>query len=502
MMTRRAIDRLLPSAIILAVVGTLFSQTRHFGLLGFDCYPIIVTSRVASLADLIGNFTESLMDGRYTGEFYRPLSNLSFAVDHAVWGLNPAGYQLTSALLLAGCAWAVWLLATRLLGAGARFGSSLALAVFVLSSLHFEVLPVPPRRPELLCCLFVALALALQLSPRALATEKPSPWPALATLLAVASKESGFIVPVLVALAVFLYSDRPGLSGRVRHVTRLLVPHLAAVAIMIVIRVLVLGGMGGHRTFSVGDIFSSVGLALQVVANGLLLPQPAMSGALVGRWLLTALLFALAVTLVWSALRTRRPDEPQPMPFAPKTVIVAVAWIGLLGLTYAAAGLIGPWYLLLPLAGWALLTGALAERLLSLAGGDARPLGWLATATLTLLVGLLVWQSSYSPVFRHYDEWERATTAADTFLDRAQSLIEDAAPGSVVEAPPMPVWAAPKNDGPTVRGAAIFADYSIQAWAELVFPGRKVRVIYAGPDVPPPAADEIVLLITRRLDGV
>ena len=51
MTIRRVLERFLPSAIIVAVVGALFSQTRHYGLLGFDCYPIIITSRIESLRD-------------------------------------------------------------------------------------------------------------------------------------------------------------------------------------------------------------------------------------------------------------------------------------------------------------------------------------------------------------------------------------------------------------------------------------------------------------------
>ena len=501
MTIRRVLERFLPSAIIVAVVGALFSQTRHYGLLGFDCYPIIITSRIESLRDLIGSFTEQLMDGRYSGGFHRPLLNLSFAVDHAVWGLDPLGYQLTNALLLAGCAWVLWLLLRRLLGDEGWFGAFVGLTLFVLSSLHFEVLPVPPRRPELLCCLFTALALALQLSPRALVATRPPLWPALATLLAIASKESGYVVPALIALAVFLYSARPTLLERGRHVVRVLLPHVAVVALMILARLLVLGGMGGHRSISVAEIFSSAPLAMHVVSNGLLLPQPAMSGSVAGRWLLAGLALSLAATLIWTAIRGRS-EGPQALPSASKTSIVALTWIALLGLIYAAAGLIGPWYLLQPLAGWALLAGALAQRLFALTDHHERRLGWLATAALTLLVGLLVWQSSYSPVFRHYDQWERATSAAETFLGQTRSIIEAAPDGSVVEAPPMPAWVANRGRGPAVQGAAVFADYSVQAWVELTFPRRRIRVAYAGPDLGPPSADEVLLLITRRVDDL
>jgi hypothetical protein len=462
---------------------------------------MIISSRVGSPADLIGNLTEKLMDGRYSSDFYRPLTSLSFAFDHALWGLNAFGYQLTNALLLAASAWALWFLLRRLLGPRAWFGTLLGLSVFVLSSLQFEVLPVPPRRPELLCCLFMALALALQLSPRALRAQRPPLWPAFLTLLAIASKESGFVLPVLTALVVGLYSEHPTLRERLRHVGLTLVPHVAVVLLMIVIRLLLLGGMGGHRSISLGEVFSSAPQALHVVASGLLLPQPAMSASVLGRLLLAGLLLALTVTLIWAALRARSGGGPRTLPRGSKASIVALTWIGLLGVIYSAAGLIGPWYLLLPLAGWALLTGALAERLLDLTDENERPLAWLAIASVTLLVSLLVWQSSYSPVFRRYGEWERATSVSDSFLSETRSIIEAAADGTVVEAPPLPQWVSNRGQGHAVRGAAVLADYSVQAWADLIFPRRNVRVVQAGPDIRPPDPDEVVLLITRRLEG-
>jgi hypothetical protein len=499
-MARRVLERLVPPAIVAAVVGALFSQTRHYGLLGFDSYPIIATSRVGSLTDLLGNFTEKLMDGRYPSDFHRPLINFSFALDDAVWGLDAFGYQLTNALLLALCAWAMWGLLRRLLGPDAWLGSLIGMLVFLLSALQYEVLPVPPRRPELLCCLFTALALRLQLAPRALRAQSPPVWPAVATLLAVASKESGFVIPVLVAVTVALYADRPTLRERVRQVATALVPHLAAVAIMVIARFAVLGGLGGHRSLRLSGVLTDVPAALRIILDGLLLPQPAMVQSIPGRWLLAVLPVALIATLVWAELRARkRPDRRAGSPPA-KAAVVGLAWVALLGLTYAAAGLIAPWYLVLPLAGWAILAGSMTEHLLALACEDERPTRWLAQTSLALLIALLVWQASYSPLFRRYDEWERATFASETFLQETQARISSADVGMVVQAPPLPTWVAPRTEGPTIRGAAIFADYSVQAWADLTLPERNVRVAYATADTPPPAANEILLLITRRLE--
>jgi len=495
---RRPLARFIPLATIVLLVGALFRQTSAYGLLGFDTYPLIISSRVQSLADFFGNFVERLMDGRYPGDFYRPLLNFTFAADHAIWGLEPFGYQLTNALLLAGCACAVWVLLRRLLGADALLGSTVGLLVFLLSPLLFEVLPVPPRRPELLCCGFMALALGLQLSPRSLRSRGLAVWPAVVTLLAIASKETAFVQPVLVAVAVTLYSERPGLQ-RLLHAATATSLHLAAAAIMMFARLLVLGSIGGHRSLSTSDVAAAVPRALRVLLEQLVWPQPAMRAALPAVWLLVALGLALTATLVLSRTRTKRGKAAVSRPF--KTAIVGLLWIALLALTYAAAGLVGPWYLLLPLAGWALLTGALVESLFGLVEHDDTGLRWAALASSALLVMLLVWQASYSPLLRRYDEWQRASSAANAFLGETRSVIEAASAGDTVEAPPLPTWVPPRADGPTIRGAAIFDDYSVQAWVELVFPERDLRVRYASEEVAPPAANEVLLLITRRRES-
>ena len=274
--SRRALARFFPATIIVAVVGALFAQTRHVGLLGFDAYPIIAASRVQSLGDLLGTFTENLMDGRYPSEFYRPLVNLTFAWDHAVWGLDPFGYQLTNALLLAGCAWALWALLQRLLGPGGWLGAGVGLLVFLLSPLQFEVLPAAPRRAELMCCALMALALAWQLSPRLLRAPRQTAWPALATLLAIASKETGFVVPLLVLAAVCLYSERDTPAGRARHALAATVPHLAVAGLMFGLRLALLGGIGGHQSVTATGVAAVTPTALESDGAWLTLSRPTL----------------------------------------------------------------------------------------------------------------------------------------------------------------------------------------------------------------------------------
>jgi hypothetical protein len=140
-------------ALVLAAAVAAHRPFLALGHLGWDTYPLILTSRIASATDLAGAFGEELMDGRYpNGHFYRPVTTLSFALDHAAWGLAPSGYHLTDLVLLLACALGVAALGRRLLGPGV--GPLAAALLFALHPLHVEILPVAARRADTLAQLF------------------------------------------------------------------------------------------------------------------------------------------------------------------------------------------------------------------------------------------------------------------------------------------------------------------------------------------------------------
>ena len=145
--------------------------------------------------------------------------------------------------------------------------------------------------------------------------------------------------------------------------------------------------------------------------------------------------------------------------------------------------------------------GSVVESMLACVRSDDRILRGLSLATLGFLAALMLWQISYSPLFRRYEEWSRATAASAAFFEKLEPLINGAADGDLVEAPPLPIRVVPRPSGPSVQGGIVLADYSVQAWVELTRPERNVRVEYAKEGWVQPAPDEVLVLITRRLDG-
>lgn len=206
-------------------------------LFGFDCYAAILTSRILSFSDFTGTFTEVLMDGRlWAADFYRPVGNLFLAADWAAWGMESAGYQLTSLLVWCGAIVVLYLLLRRMLGGERWVGPTAAALFFALHPSALAVLPFPARRTETLMLLFVALALLLlPVNPRKDAW-KSHLLAGVFAMLAVGSKETGVIAVALIFLHQALFDPRDDLGRRVVAACLAAVPAAVLAALVVITR--------------------------------------------------------------------------------------------------------------------------------------------------------------------------------------------------------------------------------------------------------------------------
>jgi len=98
---------------------------------------------------------------------YMPLTWLTLGLDYVLWGMNPAGYHLTSIVLHAANAGLVSLVALRLMrlalpgagGAALRTGSGLAALLFAVHPLRVESVAWVTERRDVLCGIFYLLTL-------------------------------------------------------------------------------------------------------------------------------------------------------------------------------------------------------------------------------------------------------------------------------------------------------------------------------------------------------
>jgi len=460
---------ILPIAIGILAAAAVFAQTRGYGFFGFDSYPILLTSRIQNLHDLAGNFTEELMDGRFEGHFYRPLLNLSFALDAAFWKLNAFGFQLTNALLFGASVGVTWILARRLLGSNAWFGASVAVLVFALHPTHIEVFPVPSRRPEMMAWIFGGGALALQL------WGGPQWLPAILSFLAMLSKETALMLPAWIFIAVLL-TER-----NARASVRATIPHAIAFVGAVMLRLAALHGLGGYGHTKIGPMLSHGAHLIPNTLGIMLMPQPPLYLKLAGLPVIPLCLFLALAGVVFPL---RNASSNVKFRKEANTFLIGAVWILMTSWAASLAGRIASWYVFLPVAGWALVMGALAETAWRAHRMRLTATRWLGTSVLFLIAVLTVFPALYSPFIHRYREWDEASAESRSFLSALDDVVEHAENGTAVPSPPVPRWAKVSSSAVAVRGAALFSGMTLDAYFELKYPERHVRLARKESDRP------------------
>lgn len=152
------------------------------------------------------------------GGVYQPLAYLSYGLDYVLWGLDPRGYHLQSALWHAAAAGCLALLARRLLLAAAprRTGeprwapeaaAALAAAAFALHPLRVESVTWISERRDVVCA---ALSLACVWAYVRARQERRSETPALALFfLSLLAKGMALTLPVVLVIVDYYPLKRP-----------------------------------------------------------------------------------------------------------------------------------------------------------------------------------------------------------------------------------------------------------------------------------------------------
>jgi hypothetical protein len=109
------------------------------------------------------------------------------------------------------------------------------------------------------------------------------------------------------------------------------------------------------------------------------------------------------------------------------------------------------------------------------------------------VTGLLLAQAlRFTPLLHVYPEWPLVSQRSHEFLERVRAAVEHAAPGDARYLPGLPLGVATPLDRVGVRSALGLAEYSVEAWAELVVPGTPIVVTRLGGAPPsPPRPDAI-----------
>lgn len=211
---------------------------------GFHGHPEILWERLVS----------SWMP-RSTALFYRPVCDLTFFLDYAVWGSNPLGYHIFNLLAyIVTCLFTfkfIERLALERLGAGlALLLAFLSTAVFATYPLHVEPVVWPVGRADLIAASFMLWSMILSINSIASKKQLASIPALLLYAIALLSKESIACLPALLFVyRICLEENRPS----IREIVKSLMPHLLLTAAYLLLRFLVLGTIFGGYSASFGE---------------------------------------------------------------------------------------------------------------------------------------------------------------------------------------------------------------------------------------------------------
>ncbi len=185
---------------------------------------------IQSLLNVPSYFVDVDMFSRLDNRMYRPVLLCSFAINHAIGGVEPWIYKLTNVLIHAGTAVLLFGLARRL--GAARTGAVVGAALFAAHPLASEAVNMISGRSELL--LVAALVGGMHCHMSAMDGRRLAHvGTVLCAIAACGSKETGVILPVLLAVLEGLRAMRTRWDWRAIAV-RLLPAATVVVAYLIV----------------------------------------------------------------------------------------------------------------------------------------------------------------------------------------------------------------------------------------------------------------------------
>jgi Tfp pilus assembly protein PilF len=233
--------------LIALASGIIFAQTLGFGWVYDDQMEIVLNPLIRSLRHLPEIFSTTAWAGSGMETYlYRPLTVLSYAVNHLVSGLEPWSFHFVNVLLHAVTSVLVfrlgraWGLSTTAAGVGGL--------LFAVHPIHVEVAAAVFGRKDLLAAVFT-MAMILW---HAAAVERGG-WrnilPVAAFACALLSKEVGVVaLPLVAAQDWFLSVDRRRLFQSPRR-AKLYVAYVTVLLAYVLVRNGVTGGVGIPDTF-------------------------------------------------------------------------------------------------------------------------------------------------------------------------------------------------------------------------------------------------------------
>lgn len=188
---------------------------------------------------------------------YRPLGDVSLALDYLFWSTNAFGYHLTNVLLHVTCTVLVFFVAKNIFGrlAANSAPACLAALLFAVYPLHTENIIWIVGRLDILCTLFFLVSFLCFVSYRQTKKSLLLYGSLAAFWLALASKEIAIVLPVLLVAYIYLVEDRKR-KPDLKTLFKILCPYAVLGALFMALRYCVLGTLIGGYTGTIGDSYT------------------------------------------------------------------------------------------------------------------------------------------------------------------------------------------------------------------------------------------------------
>ena len=269
----------IPAPMVLLLIATaLVHIPSLFNPFFIDDYVYLETVQNLDGPKLIDIFTTSTMGEEAAGvwwtpegvlPFYRPIGEMTFALDFAIWGLRPIGYHLTNLLLHLLCIFLVWRLARRLFD---EAGWAIVVAVvFALHPIHNEAVGwISGRFDVLVAVCALGATLSFLNARRAGAAWKR--WGALSLLwfvVGLGCKETALIMPAVLLVVEVLRVRDVREQGSIGRLVAIGAGFTLIGGLYLMIRFAMFGGLG-HLPPPYGVDWSQPVEAVRIVAWNLL----------------------------------------------------------------------------------------------------------------------------------------------------------------------------------------------------------------------------------------
>lgn len=496
----------LIAAILLGfIIFVAYGPVLSFQMTDVDTWPLIATSRIHNIHDVVHLFTHELMDGRMiNARYYRPILGLSYGLDHAIWGVKPIGYHLHDLAIHWLNALLVVLLCRALLGSEQIWIALLAGLLFALHPIHIENVPAIARRADLLMTLFYSASLwALVLS-----WKKPR-WFWLSLLffaLALLTKESAITLPaVSLALGLCFHPalQHQPLRRRLIQATQTLRRHffglLAVTLLYLMVRTAVLGGLGGYtvpQAFWLRLVTSLLGQPLGLFFAGTSSLWPSLIGGCkslclslnhaMGPLLGTVLrVVFVSIAVILPAAFWKNISRPSTVPAAPALLMWCGIWI-LANATLLFVFGFNFRYLYLEIVPYSLALATALSHLpklawLAAAKGATKHVS-LRIASALGIVALIAFLADEGFSWQHtqgLEHWKSDADLAQSLAQQLGNMIESHETGATYFLVNFPYQTIAHADVKilTVPLSVITLEHSLQAYADLFHPRSHARIV-------------------------